>query len=71
MAVQVSKAVYEGLKAARESGEYNMFERHNVCDWLWRNKYYDASIWANNHPRAYNRLILEGPEVIEDIPPSE
>lgn len=60
MAVKVSQDVLEGLEAARDSGEYNMFDFNGVQVWLSDNDYYATVVWLEENKKDYGRGIFEG-----------
>lgn len=61
---QVSREVFEGIKAARDSGRYNMFEVHNVIRWLESAGYHESAEWVNHNRGEYARGIMHGFDVI-------
>ena len=60
MAVQVTAEVLEGLEAARDSANHNMFDVASVQNWLFLHGYPLASEWLANNKDEYTHGIFEG-----------
>jgi len=62
--IPVSRDVYDGIFAARESGIYNMFQWQHVVDWLEIHGYESAAEWVLDNTTEYIRGIRNGFAVV-------
>lgn len=61
----VSRAVADGVNAARERGMYNMFDTIGVCNWCRLFGHSDAAQWIESHEESYAKAIFNGFRVEE------
>jgi Mg/Co/Ni transporter MgtE len=60
MPIQVTSDVLDGLKAVRDSGTTNMFDRPRVIEILEEMGFDQAAVWVNEHKEEYSRGIFQG-----------
>lgn len=65
--VQISRAVFDGIEFIRRSGATNMLDRPMVLALAKEWEFPETAEWIERvDTRTYGRLILQGPEVIDD-----
>ena len=65
--VQITKAVFDGLESIRQSGATNMFDRLVVLNLAREWDLTETADWIERvDTGTYGRLILQGPDVIEN-----
>ena len=65
--VQITKAVFDGLEFIRQSGATNMFDRLVVLNLAREWDLTETADWIERvDTGTYGRLILQGPDVIEN-----
>lgn len=60
----MSRVVFEGIKACRDAGKYNMFEVNSVIHWLESHGHIEAADWVERNRGEYARGIMYGFDVI-------
>lgn len=67
--VEISRSVYEGLEIIRQSGATNMLDRTTVHQLAQDWELDETALWLETTDSGtYGRLIMYGPEVVEDEP---
>lgn len=64
--VLVTRTVFEGISAVRDTGDTNMFDRSCVMDIARGLDYSAAAQWVRDHPEEYFRGIFYGFEVASE-----
>lgn len=65
--VPISRAVFEGLEFIRRSGATNMLDRPIVLHLARAWNFNETADWIESVDSAtYGRLIIEGPDIIEE-----
>jgi len=62
-AVEVERAVFEGIEAVRKSGETNMLDRDRVAELAAELGFHASADWVRNNRDLYARAIFQGFEV--------
>jgi hypothetical protein len=71
MAIAVSKAVYDGILAVRDSGKTNMLDRPRVVELLQEMEFDDAAEWVEQNRKEYSHGIFQGFQAVENAESSQ
>ena len=60
MSIHVNSDVLEGIRAVRDSGRTNMFDRTRVIEILEEMGFDQAAVWVSEHKKEYSQGIFQG-----------
>ena len=65
MTIKLTKEIFKGIEAVRESGLINMFDYPEVIRLCQTFGYKTSANWLKANKSEYAKLIFEGPEIID------
>ena len=60
MSIHVNSDVLEGIRAVRDSGRTNMFDRTRVIEILEEMGFDQAAVWVSENKKEYSHGIFQG-----------
>jgi hypothetical protein len=66
MAINVPKAVLDGITAVRDSGDTNMLARDEVARLCSKMGFHEAAFWVTSHKSEYSHGVFQGFQVAEE-----